>query len=133
MSITRRVFLRNGALALVGTSALPAFLSRAVMASETTPGSFKNKRLVVIFQRGAADGLNVVVPFSEKRYYELRPSIGVAAPSSQNSAQNGGQNSASDLDGHFALHPSLQPLKPLWEKGHLAIVEATGSPEFQKR
>ncbi len=65
MSITRRVFLRNGALALVGTSALPAFLSRAVMASETTPGSFKNKRLVVIFQRGAADGLNIVVPHAD--------------------------------------------------------------------
>jgi uncharacterized protein (DUF1501 family) len=84
----------------------------------------KRKILVAIFQRGAADGLNVVVPFAEKRYYELRPTIAIPAPSG-----SGGPNSAIDLDGRFALNPALQPLKDLWDKQQLAIVEATGSPD----
>jgi uncharacterized protein (DUF1501 family) len=117
MSITRRVFLRNGALALVGTSALPAFLSRAVMASETTPGSFKNKRLVVIFQRGAADGLNIVVPHAELSYYAMRPSINIP------------RKAVLDLDGFFGLHPSMDSLLPLWKEKHLAIVHAAGSTD----
>src|SRR5882757_10925854 len=117
MSITRRVFFRNGALALVGTSALPAFLSRAVLASETTPGSFKNKRLVVIFQRGAADGLNIVVPHGESAYYSMRPSINIP------------RNAVFDLDGFFGLHPSMSALQPLWNQRHLAILHAAGSPD----
>jgi uncharacterized protein (DUF1501 family) len=117
MSITRRVFLRNGALALVGTSALPAFLRRAVMASETTAGSFKNKRLVVIFQRGAADGLNIVVPHAESSYYAMRPSINIP------------RKAVLDLDGFFGLHPSMDSLLPLWKEKHLAIVHAAGSTD----
>ncbi|HEY3770733.1 MAG TPA: hypothetical protein VGN44_18810, partial [Candidatus Angelobacter sp.] len=70
MSITRRVFLKNGALAIVGTSVIPSFLTRAVYAAETAaPGA---KRLVVLFQRGAADGLNIVVPHGEQAYYSMR-------------------------------------------------------------
>jgi uncharacterized protein (DUF1501 family) len=89
---------------------------------------------VAIFQRGAADSLNVVIPFSEKRYYELRPSIGIPAPSGAPAptAPNGApgpNNTAIDLDGRFALHPQLQPLKAFWDKQQLAIVEATGSPD----
>jgi uncharacterized protein (DUF1501 family) len=114
--LTRRFFLRGSAVAMAGAGAAPLWLARAAAATEG-----KRKTLVVIFQRGAADGLNVVVPFAEKRYYELRPAIGVAAPK--------GPNDAIDLDGHFALHPSLKPLKSLWDKGSLAIVEATGSPD----
>ena len=60
MSITRRVFLKNGALAIVATTAVPGFLRRAAFAAETAGGG--KKRLVVLFQRGAADGLNIVVP-----------------------------------------------------------------------
>ena len=117
MSLARRVFLRNGALALVGTSALPAFLSRAVMASETTSDSFKNKRLVVIFQRGAADGLNIVVPHAESSYYAMRPSINIP------------RKAVLDLDGFFGLHPSMDSLLPLWKEKHLAIVHAAGSTD----
>jgi len=74
MSITRRVFLRNGALAVVGTAAMPSFLARAASgASEATNA----KRLVVIFQRGAADGLNIVIPHAEASYYAMRPSINI--------------------------------------------------------
>jgi uncharacterized protein (DUF1501 family) len=115
--ITRRSFVRTSLLSMGvagGHAAIPSWLVRAA-AQENQ----RHKILVAVFQRGAADGLNLVVPFSERRYYELRPSIGVRPP--------GGQNTAIDLDGRFGLHPSLQPLKPLWDSGQLAIVEATGS------
>src|SRR5277367_1744225 len=118
MSITRRVFMRNGALALVGTSALPAFLSRAVMASEGISERVGgSKRLVVIFQRGAADGLNIVVPHAESSYYAMRPSINIP------------RQQVIDLNSFFGLHPSLAPFKPLWDQRHLAIVHAAGSPD----
>jgi len=127
--MTRRLFLRGSAVVMAGIGAAPQWLARA---AEGAKG--KRKVLVAIFQRGAADSLNVVVPFSEKRYYELRPTIGIPAPSGPPAASvpiiNGpGQNTAIDLDGRFALHPQLQPLKALWDKQQLAIVEATGSPD----
>jgi uncharacterized protein (DUF1501 family) len=117
--LTRRIFLRGSAVVMAGAGSVPFWLGRA---AATTQG--RRKILVVIFQRGAADGLNMVVPFAEKRYYELRPTISIPAPL----ASNGG-NPAIDLDGRFALHPALQPLKTLWERQMLAIVEATGSPD----
>jgi uncharacterized protein (DUF1501 family) len=128
--ITRRLFLRGSAVVMAGIGAAPSWLARA---AEGAKG--KRKVLVAIFQRGAADSLNVVVPFSEKRYYELRPTIGITAPSglaapTPTGPINGpGQNTAIDLDGRFALHPQLQPLKAFWDKQQLAIVEATGSPD----
>jgi uncharacterized protein (DUF1501 family) len=115
MSITRRVFLRNSALTLVGTSAVPAFLTRAAYSAESVGG--KNKRLVVIFQRGAADGLNIVVPYGEKSYYAMRPSINIP------------RKDVLDLDGFFGLHPSMSALLPLWKQRQLAIVHAAGSPD----
>jgi uncharacterized protein (DUF1501 family) len=78
--------------------------------------------MVAIFQRGAVDGLNVVVPHGEKRYYELRPTIAIPRP-------DGTADSAIDLDGFFGLHPSLKALKPVYDSGHLAIVDAVGSPD----
>ena len=117
--LTRRVFMRGSAMVMAGMGAAPLWLARA---AEGAGG--KRKILVAIFQRGAADGLNVVVPFAEKRYYDLRPTIGIPAPS-----RSGGPNSGIDLDGRFALNPALQPLKALWDKEQLAIVEATGSPD----
>jgi uncharacterized protein (DUF1501 family) len=117
--LTRRIFLRGSAIAMAGAGSVPFWLGRAAAAAEQ-----RRKILVAIFQRGAADGLNVVVPFAEKRYYELRPTIGIPAPGSFN-----GPNGTIDLDGRFALNPVLQPLKPLWDRRMLAIVEATGSPD----
>jgi uncharacterized protein (DUF1501 family) len=116
MAISRRVFMKNGAMAVVGTSAVPAFLTRSVLAQATTAQA-QGKRLVVLFQRGAADGLNVVVPYAEKNYYSMRPTIAIQ------------KNQVIDLDGFFGLHPEMQPLKPLWEQGHLAIIHAAGSPD----
>ena len=87
MTITRRVFLRNSALAVVGTAAVPSFLTRAAMGA-VQPGA-RTKRLVVIFQRGAADGLNIVVPHGEAQYYAMRPSINIP------------RKDVLDLDGFF--------------------------------
>jgi len=112
--ITRRVFLRNSGLALVGTAAIPAFLKRAAFAAESVA---KNKRLVVIFQRGAADGLNIVVPHGEQAYYAMRPSINIP------------RREVIDLDGFFGLHPSMASFEPIWKQRHLAIVHAAGSPD----
>jgi uncharacterized protein (DUF1501 family) len=117
MQTNRRFFLRNGALAVAGTAAIPSFLVRSVLA-EAAPAP--GKRLVVIFQRGAADGLNVVVPYREKNYYAMRP--GIAIP----------ENKVIDLDGFFGLHPSLAPFKGLYDQGHLAIVHAAGSPDMSR-
>ncbi|MGH9704393.1 MAG: DUF1501 domain-containing protein, partial [Candidatus Acidiferrales bacterium] len=120
MQITRRVFLKNGGIAMIGLTALPTFLQRAV--AGTLPPSGK-KILVVLFQRGAMDGLNVVVPFGERNYYQMRPTIAIPEP------RRGGGDAAIDLDGFFGLHPSLAPLEPLFHKGELAIVQAAGSPD----
>ena len=120
MAITRRGFLKGGAMALVGTAAIPSFLTRAVYGS--TAALAGKKRLVVLFQRGAADGLNIVVPHGERAYYSMRPTIAIPRPSS-------GQLSAIDLDGFFGLHPSMDAFKPLWDQGHLAIIHAAGSPD----
>jgi uncharacterized protein (DUF1501 family) len=114
--VTRRGFMKGGALALIGTSAIPAFLSRSVLAEVTTAAANK-KKLVVLFQRGAVDGLNVVVPYQEKNYYAMRPSIAIK------------QNEVIDLNGFFGLHPQMAAFKPLYDQCHLAIVHAAGSPD----
>jgi uncharacterized protein (DUF1501 family) len=111
---SRRGFMKGGALALVGTSVIPSFLLRSVMAEATTAAA-NNKKLVVLFQRGAADGLNIVVPYQEKNYYSMRPSIAIK------------QQDVVDLNGFFGLHPMLASFKPLYDQGHLAIIHAAGS------
>ncbi len=116
---SRRFFMKQGGIALVGMSTVPAFLQRAIAAGPTTG----KKQLVVLFQRGAADGLNIVVPFAEPNYYRLRPSIAIPQP------RRGTGDTAIDLNGFFALHPSLAPLAPLYQKNELAIVHAAGSPD----
>jgi uncharacterized protein (DUF1501 family) len=116
---SRRIFIKNSALAIFGVGAIPAWLSRSVYAADAKP---RKKILVAIFQRGAVDGLNVVVPFGEPRYYQLRPTIAIPKP-------DGTSASAVDLDGFFGLHPSLASLKPMFDARHLAIVDAVGSPD----
>jgi uncharacterized protein (DUF1501 family) len=115
-SVTRRGFLRGGALALVGTSVIPAFLTRSVYA-EVARAVVGKKKLVVVFQRGACDGLNVVVPYKEPNYYAMRPTIGIQP------------KDLMDLDGFFGLHPAMASVKPLFDQGHLAMVQAAGSPD----
>jgi uncharacterized protein (DUF1501 family) len=117
---SRRIFLKSSAMAMVGIGSTPLWLSRALYAADAP--SPRKKILVAIFQRGAVDGLNVVVPHGEERYYALRPSIAIPRP--DNTA-----DSAIDLDGFFGLHPSLKPLKSIYDSGRMAIVHAVGSPD----
>ena len=115
--VTRRIFLKDGGLALVSLGFAPTFLARTVAA-----GAARQKVLITIFQRGAVDGLNMIVPFMEREYYAARPSLAIARPGS-------GADASIDLDGFFALHPRLAPLQGAWDGGQLAIVHACGSPD----
>ncbi len=122
MSISRRYFLKTSGLSLFGAGLVPSFLRRAAYALEA-PG--RRKILVAIFQRGAADGLNIVIPFGEKEYHSMRPTIAIPEPSKRSESDP----SAIDLDGFFGLHPSLSSLKPLFDSRQLAIIHASGSPD----
>lgn len=117
----RRVFVRSGALALVTMGLSPSFLRRTAFAAQL-PNAGRGKVLVCLFQRGAADALNVLVPHGERAYYAMRPQIAIPSP------RSGDPNSAIDLDGFFALHPAMAPLAPLWHEGLLAPIHAVGSP-----
>ena len=116
--LTRRVLLRGGACALAAVAAPPRFLVRAADA-----GQPHGPVLVAVFQRGAADGLSMLVPHGDAAYYAARPSIALTRPRRADAA------AALDLDGFFALHPALAPLLPLWSVGTLAVVAACGSPD----
>ncbi|OFV87903.1 MAG: hypothetical protein A2V74_10280 [Acidobacteria bacterium RBG_16_70_10] len=118
--LPRRVFLQSSGLALVSFGALPRLLLRAAQAADGVP---RRRTLVVIFQRGACDGLNTVAPWGERAYYDARRTIAVPAP------RGSSRKTALDLDGFFGLHPALEPLLPLWREGSLAAVHAVGSPD----
>jgi uncharacterized protein (DUF1501 family) len=115
--ISRRIFLKNGGLALVSLGFAPAFVARTAAAAES-----RRRVLITIFQRGAVDGLNMIVPFGERDYYASRPTLAIARPGASPDA-------AIDLDGFFGLHPRLAPLEPLYDARQMAIVHACGSPD----
>jgi uncharacterized protein (DUF1501 family) len=117
VSISRRVFVKSGGLALFSLGLDPLFLARAAFATvnRSIVPSFRPV-LVCLFQRGAVDGLNMIVPHGESLYYRERPRIAIPA------------RDVIDLDGYFGLHPSLAPLKPLWDNKSLAAIHAVGSP-----
>src|SRR5438132_8884837 len=116
--ITRRTLLKAGGCALVAYAGAPRFLLRAAHAAEAS-----GKVLVAIFQRGAVDGLSMVMPYGDSGYAGVRPSIGLQPP------RRGESERATDLDGFFAFHPALAPLVPLWQSRALAVVHACGSPD----
>ncbi len=116
--VSRRVFLKHGGLALVSLGFAPSFLARTAEAA----GGARRKVLIAVFQRGAVDGLNMVVPFGERR---LLP----RAADHRDRAARAAPSGAIDLDGFFGLHPRMAPLKPLWDARQLAIVHACGSPD----
>jgi uncharacterized protein (DUF1501 family) len=117
--VSRRVFLKNGAFAMVSLGFAPSFLSRTAFAAGKTA---RARQLIAIFQRGAVDGLSVVVPHGEQEYYRARPSIAIPRP-------NTADDAAIDLDGFFGFNPRLRALKPFWDAHALAIVHACGSPD----
>lgn len=121
---SRRIFLKSSALAGVVFGAAPRSLMRSVFAAEGTPG--RRKTFVVVFQRGACDGLNTVVPYGDSGYRKARPTIGIPSP------KEGDAAAAIDLDGHFGLHPALSDLAPLYRSGSLGIVHAVGSPDTSR-
>jgi len=102
-------------------AAAPDFLHQFASAQTATAGFGKRKVLVTIFQRGAVDGLNVLVPHGESEYYNLRPTIAVAKP--------GATDGAIKLDDTFGLNPAMQAFEPLWKSGQLAAITAVGSPD----
>ena len=125
--MNRRLFLRSGGIALasIGVSlTAPSFLERTLLAQtkDRRTGGCR-KTLIAIFQRGAVDGLNMVVPYGERAYYDVRPAIAIPKP------ESGNAEAALDLDDFFGLHPVLAPLKLLWDSKRLAIVNAVGSPD----
>ncbi|MBL8204887.1 MAG: DUF1501 domain-containing protein [Blastocatellia bacterium] len=120
----RRYFLKNSGIALASLGVAmnsPSFLARTLAQTNHTG---RRKTLIVIFQRGAMDSLNSVIPFGESAYYQLRPNIAVARPKSDGQPNN---PAAIDLDGYFALSPALASFKPIYDAGQLAIVHAVGS------
>jgi uncharacterized protein (DUF1501 family) len=124
MSLSRRLFLKSGGVAMASFAATPSFLARAALGKTGITGVQGRDEpiIIAIFQRGAADGVSMVVPFGDRNYYTARPQLALAEPSPQNS------ESAIDLDGYFGLHPALRPLKSIYDHGNLAIVHAVGSP-----
>jgi len=114
--MNRRVFLKNGSMAMLALGFAPGFVTNALAAARA-----RRKVLVTVFQRGAADGLSMVVPYGEEWYYKTRPSIGIPRP--------GVENGVVDLDGFFGIHPKMAPLADLFHRNELAIVHACGSPD----
>jgi uncharacterized protein (DUF1501 family) len=117
----RRVFVKDGALALVTMGLSPSFLRRATFGARLE-ATRKGKILVCLFQRGAADGLNMIVPHGERAYYASRPNIAIPRP------RSGSNEAAIDLDGFFGLHPALESFERLYRDGLLAPIQAVGSP-----
>jgi uncharacterized protein (DUF1501 family) len=126
MDQSRRFFMKRGGVALASVGLVgvaPSFLRRVAAQGAAATGG-RRKTLIAIFQRGAVDGLNMVVPHGERGYYELRPQIAIAQPGRGASGE-----SVIDLDGFFGLHPSMAPLKRFWDEKRLGIVHAVGSPD----
>src|SRR2546421_3317339 len=127
MQVTRRLFLKGGAIALASVALEPVlgptFLRQAAFGADTNAQK-KKKTLICIFQRGAADGLNVVVPHGDPDLYRHRPALAIPRPLAGKA-----DTTSIDLDGFFGLHPALSPLVPIYKSGHLAAVHACGSPD----
>jgi uncharacterized protein (DUF1501 family) len=122
MALTRRYFLKSGGVAMAGFAAAPSFLVRTALTQTGAKAGPDQPIIIAVFQRGAADGISMVVPFGDKYYAAARPQIAIPEPA------RGGDERAIDLDGFFALHPALDSLKPIYDAGRLAVVHAVGSP-----
>ncbi len=120
---TRRSFMKGGALALLGLGSIPRFLLRTAYAEGR---AIRPKILIAVFQRGAVDGLSMIVPHGDPAYYSARGSIAIARPARSAS------DTTIDLDGFFGLHPALEPLKAIWDDRRLAVVHACGSPDITR-
>src|SRR5215213_5454910 len=105
-SMDRRYFLKTSGIGLASfglMTAAPKFLHQFANAAVNIGSPARKKVLVTIFQRGAVDGLNMVVPYGESSYYDSRPSIAIPKPGSSSA------DAAINLDGFFGLHPAMSP------------------------
>jgi uncharacterized protein (DUF1501 family) len=131
MNLTRRTFIKRGALALVTVGSMPmwgpSFLRQLVFAAEPTRAAGGKKILICLFQRGAVDGLSMVVPYGDRNYYTARSEIAIAEPTRKAAAEG-----VLDLDGFFGFHPNMSPLLPIYQSGHLAVIQACGSPSASR-
>ena len=127
MNLSRRLFLKRGALALVSVGSIPmwgpGFLQQLVYAAEPARAAGGRKTLICLFQRGAVDGLSMVVPYGDRDYYSVRSEIAIAQPT-----QKAGAEGVLDLNGFFGFHPGMAPLLPIFKSGQLAVIQACGSP-----
>jgi len=105
-------------------SSWPAWMPRLAFAPARS--GVRGDVLVVVFLRGAADGLNMVVPHGEPTYYTNRPTLAIPRPDDRRAPDT---SRAVDLEGFFGLHPAMAPLLPAWQAGHLAVVHACGAPD----
>ena len=119
----RRLFLKNAGIGLASfgfMAAAPEFLHQFA-AAQTKGGYGRKKVLVTIFQRGAVDGLNMIVPYGEPEYYNLRRTLAIRKP--------GEAEGAIDLDGFFGMHPAMKSLEPCWKSKQLGVIHSSGSPD----
>ena len=122
-NMDRRYFLKTSGIGLASfglMAAAPDFLHQFASAQAVNSGYGKKKVLVTIFQRGAVDGLNMIVPHGDSEYYDLRRNIAIPKP--------GKTDGAIDLDGHFGLHPTMSSLEKFWKSKQLAVIHSSGSP-----
>src|SRR5882757_7982401 len=120
----RRYFLRSTGVTLASFGLMgmaPNFLHQFANAAALAEDKSKKKILITIFQRGAVDGMNMVVPYGDSQYYDLRKTIALPKPNA-----NGG---VVNMDGHFGLHPSLKPFEKFWQNKQLAVIHSAGSPD----
>jgi uncharacterized protein (DUF1501 family) len=131
MNLSRRAFIKRGGLALVSIGAMPlwgpSFLQQLVFAAEPARALGGKKILICIFQRGAVDGLSMVVPYGDKAYYEARSDIAIMEPT-----RSAGPQGVIDLDGFFGFNPNMAALLPAYKSGHLALIQACGSPSTSR-
>ena len=104
--------------------ALPSWMPRLAFSPQNTAP--RGDTLVVIFLRGAADVLNMIVPHGEEAYYQQRPTLGIPRP--DDSGKKKGQRTI-DLDSFFGFHPSMHSLLDVWQSKQLAIIHACGAPD----
>ena len=123
MKLTRRAMIKDGLLVVSAGMIMPAIFSRGVASAQSQAldgsrlaQSAADRTLIVVQMAGGNDGLNTVVPFTDPLYLKMRPTLGLP------------HTKVLPLDTRLGLHPNLQPLKKLWDAGHLAIVEGVGYP-----
>jgi uncharacterized protein (DUF1501 family) len=123
MQLTRRAMIRDGLLAVSAGMILPTVFARAVRAASnaaregaTWAQAAQGRTLIVVQMAGGNDGLNTVVPYTDGTYFSARPTLALKPAE------------VLTLNDRLGMHPALKALQPVWQQGHLAVVEGVGYP-----